>query len=91
MSGARGETVSVRVASSLPPANAEWNVDLGDDPETAMIYTNLAYDLIAAAMAKLGVEMSKYILDGNRAALEESMVEVQDALRSGVVGASKKK
>ena len=86
-----GEQVKVNVKSSLPPASAEWSVDLGNDMEAAMIYTNLAYDLVAAAMAKLGVEMSKYILDGDYDRLESEMASVQQALRAGVAGVKKKK
>ena len=90
MSGTRGETFAVSATSSLPPASAEWKLDLGDDPESVMIYTNLAYDLIAAAMAKLGVEMSKYLLSGDRKALDAEMEAVQMALRPGVTGSGKK-
>jgi hypothetical protein len=86
-----GELIKVSVQSSLPRADAEWNVDLGNDLEAALIYTNLAYDLVAAAMAKLGVEMSKYILDGDYDRLETEMACVQQSLRAGVAGVKKKK
>ena len=86
-----GELVKVNVKSTLPPADAEWSIDLGSDLEAALIYTNLAFDLVAAAMAKLGVEMSKYILDGDYDRLESEMASVQQALRAGVAGVKKKK
>ena len=57
-----GSVFKVKVSSTLPPAKAVWQVDLGDDPKDALIYTNLGYDLIALAMAKLGVAMSEHIL-----------------------------
>jgi hypothetical protein len=57
-----GQKFKVEVTSDMPPARAEWAVDLGDDPKEVLIYTNLGYDLIAVAMAKLGVAMSEHIL-----------------------------
>lgn len=80
-----GAKFQVEARSNLPEASASWQVDMGDDPAQSMLYTNLAYDLIAAAMAKLGVEMSKYVLDGDKGRLEDAMVEVQKNLRSGTV------
>ena len=52
----------VTAKSTLPIASAQWKVDIGDDPKESLIYTNLAYDLIAISMAKLGVAMSEHIL-----------------------------
>ena len=52
----------VKATSSLPIASAVWKVDIGEDPKEALIYTNLAYDLIAVAMGKLGIAMSEHIL-----------------------------
>ena len=55
-------TFKVKATSTLPPARSVWEVDLGDDPKEVFLYTNLAYDLIAAAMSKLGIAMSEHIL-----------------------------
>ena len=52
----------VTAKASLPISSAQWKVDIGEDPKDALIYTNLAYDLIAIAMAKLGVAMSEHVL-----------------------------
>lgn len=76
----------VEASSTLPPASAEWKVDLGDDPKQVLTYTNLGYDLIAAAMAKLGVEFSKYITgESSEDQLNTNMNKVFDALRPGSV------
>jgi hypothetical protein len=80
-----GFALKVAVTTQLPPADANWNVDLGDDPKNALIYGNLAYDLVAAAMARLGVEYSKFVLDGDEGQFRSSMDEVQTALKAGVV------
>ena len=52
----------VKAKAALPISSAEWKVDIGEDPKDALIYTNLAYELIAVAMAKLGVAMSEHVL-----------------------------
>ena len=52
----------VKATSTLPIASSSWKVDVTDDPKQALIYTNLAYDLIAIAMGKLGIAMSEHIL-----------------------------
>jgi hypothetical protein len=54
----------VKVSSELPLAKARWEVDVssgGASPELQLIYTNLGYDLVAAAMAKLGFAMSEAV------------------------------
>ena len=56
----------VKASSSLPIASAVWKVDIGEDPKDALIYTNLAYDLIAVAMGKLGVAMSEHVLGDDK-------------------------
>jgi hypothetical protein len=70
----------VKANSTLPIASAAWKVDVTDDPRDALIYTNLAYDLIAIAMAKLGVAMSEHIL-GN----DESLDKLSEETRAGRV------
>ena len=81
-----GQKFTVEARSSLPPARAEWEVDLGDDPKQTMIYTNLGYDLIAAAMAKLGVEMSRFVLgEQDESQFNAKMAPVFEALKSTVV------
>lgn len=71
-----GNKIHVQVNSDLPPANAQWHVDLGDDPKTSLIYGNLAYDLIAIAMGKLGIAMSEHIL-GDSCKLDSLAAEAQ--------------
>ena len=84
-SAGKGEKFTVQVQSTLPLSDASWTVDLTTDPAMALLYTNLGYDLIAAAMAKLGVEMSKYVLDGDKDRLEGAMEVASKAMRTGVV------
>ena len=55
-------TFKVKAQASLPLSKAVWEVDLGEDPVLALAYTNLGYDLIAMAMAKLGIAMSEAVL-----------------------------
>jgi hypothetical protein len=80
-----GNAVVVEVKTQLPAASAVWTVDIGDDPKQSLIYGNLAYDLVAAAMAKLGVEFSKYLVDEDGDRLNSAMNDVQDTLRAGSV------
>jgi hypothetical protein len=70
----------VKAKSNLPIASAEWKVDVTDDPKNALIYTNLAYDLIGIAMAKLGVAMSEHIL-GN----DDKLDKLAEETRAGRV------
>ena len=76
---------ALTATSSLPPAEMTWKVDIGDDPQDALVYTNLAYDLIAASMAKLGVEFSKYLGDKDGDRLAHEVKHVQEVLRAGTV------
>ena len=76
----------VTIKTELPPGEANWMVDLGDDPKQGLIYGNLGYDLIAAAMAKLGVEYSKYMLgDQDGEQFSAKMSSVMDAMKAGTV------
>ena len=52
-----GNKVLVEVTSDLPPAQASWKVDVGDDIKLSLAITNIYYDVIAAASAKIGVEI----------------------------------
>ena len=57
-----GQKFKVKATATMPISKSSWEVDLGDDPKDVLIYTNLGYDLIAYAMAELGVAMSEHIL-----------------------------
>ena len=57
----------VKVKSTVPPGAASWQVDLGDDPRLALIYTNIGYALISHAMSRLGVAMSDAVLGDDKA------------------------
>ena len=57
-----GQKFKVKASATMPVSKASWEVDVGDDPKDVLIYTNLGYDLIAYAMAELGVAMSEHIL-----------------------------
>ena len=67
--------VKVSVNTTLPIAKAGWKVDVGEDPVLALKYSNLAYDLVAVAMAKLGVAMSQAVV-GEGAELEKLYKDV---------------
>ena len=69
----------VKVSSDVPKAKAGWVVDVGahvSDPELQLAYVNLGYDLIAIAMAKLGVAMSEAVL-GNDTKLKALQADVE--------------
>ena len=57
-----GQKFKVKASATLPVSKASWEVDVGDDPKDVLIYTNLAYDLVAYAMGRLGVAMSEHVL-----------------------------
>ena len=57
-----GQKFKIKATATMPPSKCTWEVDNGDDPKDVLIYTNLAYDLIAYAMAELGVAMSEHVL-----------------------------
>ena len=66
---------TVKAASTLPKGTASWKVDLGDDAKIAVVYTNLAYALLAASISKLGAAVSEHMLgnsDDLKALLEEN-------------------
>jgi hypothetical protein len=70
----------------MPPGSMEWKVDTTDDMEASLIYSNLAYDLVGAAMAKLGVEYSKYILGKQDAeSFNKEMTSAMNALKTETV------
>jgi hypothetical protein len=73
----------VKVTSeSWPPAEAYWQVEVPDDnPEQALIYNNLMFDLIAIVLGKLGVEYSKFAVDGDRCGLNARMAPLFEAAR----------
>ena len=52
----------VKAGSNFPESSASWVVDTGDDPVVSAVYINLAYNLLAQAMGKLGVAMSEHVL-----------------------------
>ena len=52
----------VKASSTVPVARASWQVEIPGDLKDQLIYTNLGYDLIAYAMAELGVAMSEHLL-----------------------------
>lgn len=72
----------VRVDSeSYPEAHSEWQVNLvvpgiDPNPNAILLYNNLCYDLVAAVMAKLGIEYSKWIVDGAPGDLDEKAAEI---------------
>ena len=56
---------AVKAFATAPNSSAEWKVELTGDPAEDLLYINLAYDLIAVAMGKLGVAYSERLLGNN--------------------------
>ena len=80
----------VKASSTLPPGKSSWEVVLDDptglrDPmdvaKAALVYTNLGYGLIGAAMTKLGWEYSKLVTgEQTRPEFDAKMKSVANAL-----------
>lgn len=71
--------VKVSVKSTQPPQKCVYDVQLdqmGETPEQQLIFTNLAFDLIAVAMGKLGAAMSEAVL-GNDTKLMAMIADVE--------------
>ena len=71
-----GNKVLVEISSDLPPSLASWKVDVGDDVKLALAVTNIYYDVLAAATAKIGVEISKYLVDQDHGRLNTEVEKV---------------
>jgi hypothetical protein len=75
-----GAKFKTMISSDMPESHVETVFDMGNDPIHAVIYTNLAYDLYAAATAKLGWEFSKFVMgQQDQEAVAKSM---SDAIKS---------
>jgi hypothetical protein len=71
-------------SSNWPVYTGEWGIELEDETEF-MFYQNLASDLIAGVMVKLGQEFSKYRLDGDVGRLADEMDRVDSVLRGSML------
>lgn len=78
----------VRVdTTGYPEAHLEWQVALvppgvDPDPLALFLYNNLCYDLVSAVVAKLGLEYSKWLLEGGDAAsFEVAAQKIMDAVQ----------
>ncbi len=63
--------------SDVPPANAVWRVDLGDDLELQLLYANAAYDLVAYVIARLGAVYSEFILDRDKDKFDKAVKDLK--------------
>jgi len=72
---------------NFPTGRAEWEVELpNDDPANALVYNNLLNDVVAVAVARLGVEYSRFVSGGvDRATFTSSMQKVIDGLAADSV------
>lgn len=79
-------------SSRLPRAKCVWEVDASaegaTDPQQAMqmvlLYNNAIYDLVAAVIAKLGVEYSKLVSGvGDDKAFDAEVKKVLEVLNAG--------
>ena len=76
-----GNKVVVKVASDLPIADTRWRVDVGDDIGPALAAGNIYYDVLAAATAKIGIEISKYLIDNDDRRLNAEIEKVMAVLK----------
>ena len=70
-----------------PEARMEWECEIPEDNiQDVLLYNNLMFDIVGMALAKLGVEYSKYFAEGAddnaRKRLNERMEPVIEALKS---------
>lgn len=70
--------VKVTVKTEVPPASGKWMVDVGDDPVQQLAYSNLTYDLVAKAMARIGFAMSEWVLTGDDSKIRSLQKEAGD-------------
>ena len=76
----------ITVETTTPGANAEWAVDMTPlEMDQQLLYNNLAYTLVAAVTAKLGVEFSKFLLDNDKSRLEKEVEAALKAVQPGMV------
>jgi hypothetical protein len=81
-------TTRIKVTSQgFPTAKSVWEVEIGiGSPLQQLAYNNLAFDLVAASMAKLGAEYSKWLAGTSTdEQFDEEMTAVQKYLAAGVV------
>jgi hypothetical protein len=68
--GNNSSKFNVSALATSPDRTGDWSVDLSDlDIADQLIYTNLAFDLLAITMGKLGIAMSEHVL-GNDSKLD---------------------
>jgi hypothetical protein len=70
--------------SNFPIQNLNYQVDLDTEPEF-LVYSNLANDLIALVMARLGQEMSRWQLDKDGDRMKKSLDDMSKAISKQVI------
>jgi hypothetical protein len=76
-----GYKYEIRTRASDPNTEARWRIKFKDSEETAYrFYWNLADDLIAALVAKLGQEFSKVAVDGDIDRLNAELRKLSDSV-----------
>jgi hypothetical protein len=68
----------IKGTSDFPDGEVRTKFDMGDDPLQAAVYANLAYDIVAVAIAKLGWEYFEWI--AGKQTEEEMVKKVTEAM-----------
>lgn len=76
-----GYKYEIRTRASHPQSEARWRIKFGGNEDAAYaIYRNLADDLIAALVARLGQEFAKVAVDGDVDSLYAELEELSKML-----------
>ena len=80
------QTFKVSASSTYPRSSVSWEIDL--PLLEHMYYQNITYDLIAVLVARIGIEFSRFGLDGNQKRMNESIDELRLAIKgdSDIIG-----
>lgn len=80
----RSKTTVTVSTMNFPTGDSSWDVELPNNrPDLALLYNNICHDLVAAALAKLGVEYSKFLLDQDTSRFSNEMEATINQLSPG--------
>jgi hypothetical protein len=80
----RSKTTVTVSTMNFPTGDSSWEVELPNNrPDLALLYNNTCHDLVAAALAKLGVEYSKFLIDQDSARFNTVMSAAISGLEPG--------
>jgi hypothetical protein len=73
------QTFKVCASSTYPRSELNWEIDL--PLLEHMYYQNITYDLMAVLIARIGVEFSRFAIDGDDGRINEVLDEVRLAIK----------